>query len=158
MEDILTQIRDGNIQVDIGTTSQTSNGGINNVFINDIVSGYYIADDGEIAGPICQVVGVRGDGLLTGVTLPPIPDPTPERGGECECCEQPTRELLQMLFDQNSSADYFTDGFFDNIQDADILDISEGLVKITTGNETYILSTCHISKLQDITPGLTFEP
>jgi hypothetical protein len=158
MTEIFEQIRDGNIEVTVGTTSQTSNGGIGNVTIDAVVNGFFIAEGGTIAGPMCQVVGVQGDGLLAGVTLPPLPDPPPDRTGECECCEQPTRTILEMIFEQGSSADFFTDGFFDNIQDAEILDISEGLVKITTGNETYILSTCHIAKIQDIDPGLTFEP
>ncbi|MEH7440428.1 hypothetical protein V7182_23555, partial [Neobacillus drentensis] len=156
MTEVFELISLAGIEVDVGTTSQTSNGGINNVTIDCVFNGFFLANGGSIAAPMCQIVGVQGDGLV-GITLPVGPTGV-DRTGECECCEQPTREILEMIRGLSATADFFTDGFFDNIQDATILDIQEGLVKITTGNETFILSTCHIAKLQDITPGLTCEP
>ncbi|WML58029.1 hypothetical protein [Neobacillus sp. PS2-9] len=164
MTDIFEQLAAEGIQVSVGTTSQTSNGGINNVTIDCVIDGFFLADNGHIAAPMCQIVGVQGDGLLTGITLPVGPTGV-DRTGECECCEQPTRAILEMIRGITATADYFTDGFFDNIQNARIVDIQEGLVKITTGQDTYILSTCHIAKIQDIRAngasqgaGLTCEP
>jgi hypothetical protein len=163
MTDIFEQLAIEGIQVSVGTTSQTSNGGINNVTIDCVIDGFFLADNGHIAAPMCQIVGVQGDGLV-GITLPVGPTGV-DRTGECECCEQPTRQILEMIRGLTATADFFTDGFFDNIQNATILDIQEGLVKITRDNQTFILSTCHIAKIQDIRangtvqgPGLTCEP
>ncbi len=146
---------EGATNISIATTIQSAQGGFTNATINRVVGDYVIINNGDAAIPICKIVGLGGSATSALLTTP-LPSSEDEEGGFCECCEQATREILQLIKDRPATADFLTEGSgdFGNLQNFTILEIQEGLVKIRSGNDVRVLSTCHIAALSDINPNL----
>ncbi|WP_066051338.1 hypothetical protein, partial [Robertmurraya korlensis] len=142
----------GEENITISTTQQSAGGALVNADIEAVVGDFVILNDGDDAVPICKIVGLSGDALAE-VSLPVNPEGD---AGFCDCCEEATRDILNAIFISEGEADFLTEGSlnFVNTQNATILDLETGLVKIETANDVVVLSTCFISSIQNINPNL----
>ena len=149
MRDVLAQLPAGT-RITLGTLDSSS-GNLQNVEIQSVADFMIFVKQGnnEITVPICKVTGVAGKGnpntvgspayLIKNVMLSfPI-----DHSGECACCEDPVRRFFQGI----NKADIDVLGpAFNNIQNASILQVGEGIVKIQAqGLEVAAISICQIS-------------
>ncbi|MBD7908922.1 hypothetical protein [Sporosarcina gallistercoris] len=143
MQNVLMQIPSGTV-VTLGTTDSTS-GNLSNVTLQSVANYLVTVTQGSnvVVVPICKVTGVSGRNdaadIINDITL----EPRKEGTGECACCEDPIGSYLSSI----SEADIDVIGpAFNNIQNATILEVGEGIVKVDApGLEVAALSTCQIS-------------
>lgn len=143
MQNVLSQIPIG-IVVTLGTTDSTS-ANLSNVTLLSVLDYMVTVRQGsnEVVVPICKVTGVsvkmEDAAIIRNVDLQPQKVNT----GECACCEDPVGRYLSTI----SKADIDVTGPpFNNIQNATILEVGEGIVKVeASGLAVAALSTCQIT-------------
>lgn len=144
MKNVLAQLNGK--KVDIATLDQTGLGQGNNNFTvgtieNDFIVTGTIPVNGQnrrsAAFPICNVVGVKGDVLKT-ISLPAIDE-------TCDCCERSITSFLQRIQGQTVDVDTLATEQFNNVQNVTVDDVGKGTVRLTKGNDTWIVNSCFIS-------------
>lgn len=143
MQNVLLQIPRGTV-VTLGTTDSTS-GNLSNVELLSVSDYMVTVTQGRnvVVVPICKVTGVSGKGDAGDIISEVLLQPQQENTGECACCEDPVGRYLSSV----SQADIDVIGpAFNNIQNATILEVGEGIVKVEApGLDVAALSTCQIS-------------
>ncbi len=149
MRDVLAQLPAGT-RITLGTVDMSS-GNLMNVTLQSVMDFMVFVKQGanEIAVPICKVTGVAGGGnpSVAGTPANLIKNAvlqTPmDHSGECACCENPVRRFLERI----NEADIDVLGpAFNNIQNATILQVGEGIVIIQAqGLVVAAISTCYIT-------------
>ncbi len=150
MQNVLLQIPTGKV-VDLGTIDSTS-GNLNNVELLSVSDYIVTVSQGTntVAVPICKVTGVSGKGDVADIIDNVVLQSQQENTGECACCEDPVGRYLSTI----SIADIDVLGpAFNNIQNATILEVGEGIVKVqASGLEVAALSTCQITLITNPIP------
>ncbi|MFS0782744.1 hypothetical protein [Bacillus sp. 1P06AnD] len=152
MQNILLQIPVGTT-ITLGTLDETS-GNLQNVTLLGVADFRVTVQMGSMAimVPICKVTGVAGNGAAAAIIDALVLQPPVDNTGECACCEDPVRRFLQTI----ATADIDVLGpAFNNIQNATIIGVGEGIVKVqAAGLSSAALSICQISQISDFTVGI----
>ena len=152
MRDVLAQLPVGT-RITLGTLDASS-GNLQNVDLQSVADFMIFVKKGnkEIAVPICKVTGVAGKGSPNVIGTPAYLIKTvllsypKDDLGEGACCEDPVRRFLQGI----NKADIDVLGpAFNNIQNASILQVGEGIVKIQA--QDLNVATISISQISLIT-------
>ncbi|WLR51620.1 hypothetical protein LC040_01585 [Bacillus tianshenii] len=165
MRDVLAQLDD--VEVSIATIDANGPGGGDNNFViggipgidpiqnNLIVTGTVPGagqDRRNAAFPICNVVGIQTNNAEVSAILREIELPQLEPDEVCDCCEDAARSFLNRLVGQTVDIDTVnTREGFNNLQNVTIDAVGKGTVRLTKGNQTWILNICYISTIQQFT-------